>query len=102
IPSWLGRSPTSGIGQHGSDHRGLSPAQLQRGLLVVSLRGSFDPVDPFTHLDHVEVYFDNSLFGPDQLYQNGEISLKTFPQITPTRPKEHILDSLLGDRACAL
>ena len=69
------------------------------GLPKYTSEASFDTVNSFAGLDHIQVNLHDPLFAPDEFDQCGEIDLKPFPEPRPLRPEKNILGGLLGDGA---
>lgn len=67
---------------------------------VVSCCG-FCAIDSRSHFGNVQIDFQDSLFAPDLLDQDGEVRLDAFSQPGPGTPGEAVLGSLLADGTAA-
>lgn len=72
-----------------------------RSAVKVVLGGGFDTVDAGAHLNGVEVDFQNTLLGPHEFNQDGEIGFESFADPAAAGPEEYVLGCLLADGAGA-
>ena len=57
------------------------------------------PVNSFSHLDGIQVNFQDSLLAPQQFNQESEISLQPFAEPRGAGPEKQVFCRLLGNGA---
>src|SRR5690606_14055776 len=97
----LGRRPTAGVRKHCSDHGSFLTAELAGRFVIEGLCCRLHTVYPFTGLNYIQVHFQDSLLGPEEFNQNGEISLKPFPEVISPGPQKYVFCRLIADGAAS-